>query len=161
MPISKDNILGALPGLSDQDLETVLATASSLLNSRTGPKGQALTAQAAPFFNALQAALGSTMPYSAIANTSHATRFHNKVLPLAKYLDQQFPGWDKSQISQLAFLTMLFGLVVTDLKSRELTPSIGMLINNLPRIPSLLDAAFPDYVQGGLASIILKRFQHA
>ena len=161
MPISKDNILGALPGLSDQDLETVLATASSLLNSRTGPKGQALTAQAAPFFNALQAALGSAMPYSALANTSHATRFHNNVLPLTRYLNRQFPGWDKNKISQLAFLTMLFGLVIADLKSMELTPSTGMLISHMLRIPTLLDAAFPDYVQGGLASIILKRFQHA
>lgn len=155
--VTKGQILEILPKLTRTDLEQVHATAGSLLGGATGAAESGPTGVAEVTFNALVTALGLSMPYSALP-TDIARRFKNAVPPLVKFLDSNFPGWASNKITQLAFLRMLFGLLVDDLKGRGVTPRIGMIVVNMVRLPEVFNAAFPDYLEAGLGGIILNQY---
>lgn len=157
MTASKEEVLAALPKLSRADLEAVAAVAAHLLGA-----GGALPVEATPLaitlFEALGGALGrSISPLNAPAKV--IAQVNAKGPPLAAVLTQGFPGWDARKTTQLAFLRMLMGLLMDDLSNRGVTPSLGVVVTNLQRIPEVFDTSFPDYRASGLGPLILKRFQ--
>jgi len=51
----------------------------------------------------------------------------------------------------------MFGLVVDDLTTRGMTPSLNLLILNMGRVPEVFDSNYPGYRASGLASQVLLR----
>lgn len=155
----KESIFGALPKLSRDDLVAVHLMAGHLLGAATAPIDEGAGTANQAIFNALVAALGLPLAYSSFNLTSSAKLFEKKLPSLIEFLNVNFKGWDAKKVTQLAFLRMLFGLLVDDLKEREVTPSMGILISNMGRIPEVFDNAFPFYRESGLGKVILKKFQ--
>lgn len=157
MILNKDTILGALPALSQVDLAAIHAVAGQLLGAATGRSKNQPTVDSSLFFDALGAALGQ--PVFGF-NPTIRLRFDKALPALTSFLDTDFKGWDANKVGQIAFLRMLFNLLVKDLKERGVPPTLGIIVNNMPRIPEVFDAAFPGYRESGIAAeMILKHFK--
>lgn len=155
--MTKDEILAALPKLSKADLQAIATVAGALsgrpTNDPTGalPDEATLTGQAA--FNALQAALGG---YGTVAvPTNQRQKFERKLRDLIPYLNDNFPGWDKTKIKQVAVFQFMFGLLAEKLRRMKLTPTINMMIVNMGQIPVAFDAQFPGYREAGMGPVLL------
>lgn len=157
--LTKEQILGALPKLERPDLEAIHAVTGSLLGAATGVLTKPASPLALTTFAALAGAVASPMPYASFNATSAARKFDAYLPDMTAFLNVQFSGWDKNKVSQQAFLTMLFGLLADDLKSRGVAPTLGIMVVNLKRLPEVFDNAFPNYREAGLGKMILKRFQ--
>ncbi|SRR6266852_4417557 len=152
MPLTKDQILGALPNLSQADLAMVHAMSGQLL---APTQGMSDTKQV--LFDALAATISHPMPYSNMP-TNLASQFERHFPDLLLFFDKHFKGWDSNKIVQTGFLRMIFSLIADDLKRHGVTPSIGMLVHNLPRIYEIVDNAFPNYLKNNMGHMILKIF---
>jgi hypothetical protein len=158
--MTKDDILGALPNLNRADLETVHAMAGSLLGGRLGNVAVEATPQAQIIFDALTGAIGSTMAYKALP-TAQARAFNKRVVQLNHFLTDEVGLWKENRITQLAFLRMMFGLIVSDLTTRlvPVQTSMGIMIMHIGRIPVLFDQAFPGYRQSNMMGLVLSKFR--
>lgn len=152
--LTKEHILGALPSLERVELEAVHAMAGHLLGA-TAANGPGANPIGRIVFEALAAALGLTMPYSSYSPT--ATRQFEKRLPqLLAFFSDEFKSWDSNKVLQTAFLRMMFELLVDDLKERNVTPTVGILVTNMPRLREVFDNAFPNYLACGMGPMIIK-----
>lgn len=156
--LTKDQIVGALPKLSVEELKAIAAVTASLINDRTGASSEALTPTAQLAFTALSKALNLAI---GPANLPPKLRkqFEAKVDELLAWLDTNMKGWRGSKNSELALLTYLFDLLVKDLRKKLIVPTVGTVIGNIHRIPRVLDFAFPGYINSGMAGLILNNFK--
>lgn len=157
MTVTKDQILTSLPSLAKADLEAIVATASSLINARTGAIEQGAGTLPAIIFDAISSAANVTMPYTKLT-PALKTMLSDKTGGLECYLNANFKGWDTNRVGQVAFIRMLVGLIADDLKSREILVSIKTCIMNIGIIPVLVENQFPDYIANGMTSFITKKF---
>lgn len=162
MDLTKDQILAALPTLGKADIEAVYSMAGHLLGQLgavQGPQNVGATLLADMTFTALGAALGHPRPYQTYSPTAKR-QFEAKIPTLISFLDGNFKGWDRTKNVKIAFLQMIFGLLVKDLRGRGVNPTIGILITNLQRVPEVFDNSFPGYRESGIAvATILKHFK--
>lgn len=157
--MTKDEILAALPLLPRPDLEAIAAIAQSLLGGRLSNAAVTATPLAAPLFGALCDAVNATAALSNMTGTTTGKTFEKHLPGTTKFLDHHFKGWDDNKLVQLAFLRMLTELLRDDLKERGVTPSLGILISNLGRLPEVFDNGYPGYLEAGMGSLILKHFR--
>lgn len=155
--MTKDQILTALPRLSRPELEAVQAVATSLLGGRVSNLPSKASQTAEVLFDALAATVSHPVPYSSLP-PHLASRFDRHVPNLIVFFDLHFKGWDSHKMVQTGFLRMIFSLIAAHLKEYGVTPSIAMLINNLPRIYEIVDNAFPGYLENNMGYMILKMF---
>ena len=162
MPITLSQILAALPKLNQADLEAIQATAQTLINGRTAVSGKSATTVSLAVFNALQGAIGLNNAYAAIAPTKWGKQFEKQVPILIEYLNLNFKGWDKNKVVQTAFLSMIFELLVADIRKRHFGLNgvgFGTAVLNMGQIPRVIDDAYPDYRENGMLGMVLKQFQ--
>ena len=158
--LTKDQILAALPKLSQADIAAIAAMATSLSAGRTAAPDKRGAAAGSAIFDALQAAVGATMPYETFMATRNGTKLHAQGIPhLELFLDKHFKGWNNNRVSQQAFLSFMFELLADDLKERGVTPTLGIMVVNLNRVHEVFENAFPGYIASGMGKLILKNFQ--
>jgi hypothetical protein len=156
--LTKDEILAVILKLSQPDLEAIYAVVSSLINARTGPRTKPPPEHGLAIFNALVSALGlTTYRYEALSPTAKR-QFEAKVPTMTGWLDANFKAWAANKTTQQAFMRMMFGLIIADLKGRQVKSSIGVVIANMDRLSAVFSSAFPDYLESGMGHIILERF---
>lgn len=155
--MTKDQILTALPSLSRPELEAVQAVALSLLGGRVSHASNEASIARQTVFDALAATISHPMLYFNMP-ASLAKHYDAAFPSLIYFFDQYFKGWDSNKITQTGFLRMIFSLIAADLKEHEITPSIAMMVHNLPRIYEVVDNAFPDYLRCNRGHMILKMF---
>jgi hypothetical protein len=157
--LTRAQILTALPKLKPADLEAVSAMATHLLtNAPTGRKSGPATPLADAVFDALTQSIRATVPYAKLTPKLRQA-YNRQLLGLTEFLDDHFVGWNKNKTAQLAFLRMLFVLVADDLRRRQIKPTIGVMINNMGRVPYAFDDAFPGYREAGMTNLITRNFQ--
>lgn len=152
---AKDEILAALPKLTQSELEVVHGLSGHLLGVARLP----VTGTAQAIINALLTATGQPTGYLNPLAATQWKAFEARVANLTLFLNQHFKGWDDNKITQLAFLTMLFQLLTDDLKRHGVKPTLGVMLINLKRIPQIFDDAFPDYLESGMGHVILSKFK--
>lgn len=157
--ITKDHILAALTTLTRPDLEAIQAVCSSLLGGRMGNVAAPANPLAGPIFNALSRAVNATVSLSNLTGTTAGKTFEKHLPAVGKFLDAHFKGWDSNKLVQTAFLSMLMELLRDDLKARGVTPSLGIMVSNLGRLPEVFDNAYPSYLEAGMGSLILNHFR--
>lgn len=157
MVISKDDVLGALSGFNQADLAQIHALTSHLMG-RTGVRVKPPPPHAHEILGALVSALGlTTYRYEALSPPAKR-QFEAKVPTMTGWLDKNFKAWAANSIVQQAFMRMMFGLIIADLKGRQVKSSIGVVIANMDRLSAVFEAAFPGYLEAGMGHIILERF---
>jgi len=154
--MNKDSILAALPTLTRADLEAVHATAASLLGARGAMVASTATSPAADLFEALSGHLNVTAAYATVAGTKPGKLLIKNAPAAYKFFNAHFPGWDESRVTKLAFLHMFADLLVSDLKERGVTPTFGIIVANLIRLPEVFENAFPGYLENGMGHLVVK-----
>lgn len=155
--MTKDQILGMLPKLTELELQVIHAVSGQLLKGTGGGNGPP-SHLSAICFEALSAALNSPVPYVTFAASKWGKSFDSRVAYLGGWFETSLPGWDKNKIGQMALLRMLFELLSEDLLKRKLPTNMGTMVSNLEQIPRIFNKAFPDYLESGMGPFILKKF---
>lgn len=154
--MSKDEILAALPALTRPELEAIQAVTSSLLGAATAAFEPGAGTLAAALLNALCVAVNAAVTPSTLAGTTAGKTFNKHLPAVSKFLDAHFRGYDANKLVELAFLRLLADLLRDDLKNRGVTPTIGIMVTNLTRLPEVFDNAYPNYLEAGMGSFILQ-----
>lgn len=154
MAVSKDQILASLTALDNEALSAISVACSALLNSRH-PDSTPANDPLAWLFEALQATLRvrygprwlqtSTGRYFAGTHGGQAA---------IKVLNDLFPEVMKKKVGAQAMMRWLIEMIVLDLKKKGVSISTGGVVRNLGRARFILMAAFPDYIESGMSSII-------
>ena len=145
-------VLAALPGLSKPDLAAIRAAADSLLGSQVSAGEQAAT----PLFDALQRALGLRLGWAEFQRTATYKPYKRGAHAIAGFLGSTFPMAENRSIRN-ALHSFMLECLMDDLKGRKVPISLGSMCSNLERTPEVFKAAFPGYIEGGLAHLIIQR----
>ena len=154
----KDEILAALPKLPKGDLMAIQAVLNHLLGGPTGPLNAGGTVIAPVMFEALARAL--PLAISPLNVPSQTMRLYNeRAAQIVLWLNENFTDWNTKKVTELAFLTSLFDLLIKDLRKNKITPTLGVVITHMIRIPKVFDDAFPGYIKSRMGNLVLKHFQ--
>jgi hypothetical protein len=147
-------ILACLPTLSKPDLAQIRAAADSLLGPGAAPNDSPAT----PLFDAITRALGLRLGWAEFQAGTTYKPYKRGERAIAEFLGSTFPSAaDRVQFN--AMLTFMIECLVDDLKERKVPLSLGALCVNLERCPEVFKAAFPGYIEGGAAHLILQRMK--
>ena len=151
MPLKKDQILAALPGLSQPDLLAIRAAISALL----GPdQGKPAPQGVGPLYEALLAYLGLPGPQWGRFATSRAGQAFKQATPNVLAFMGAFGPLKR--VERLAIYKVVFGLLAADLKRRGIPVSLSTLSYSMERVPDVFKSAYPGYLEGGLGLLIVK-----
>ena len=151
MPITKDQILGALPTLKHDDLTAIRAVLNGLLD-QGGTQASKVAANAqAGLFTALQQVLGK--PYY----TPESLKPFNKHAPTFIKFTELYFGTVKTKVDLLALHVGLLRLLADDLGNQKIPVTYTTMSNHLPRIQDVFERAFPGYLASGLQGLFLVR----
>ncbi len=150
MRITKDQIMGALPSLSQDDLKAIKTLAGALLQ-RGAPDTQNNPENAQGWlFVALAGVLnmGRGLPGSSKPFNKNAPVFLGFVAAyFAKALHRK--------VDALAVMTALLRLISADLKAKHVPVTFNTMSNNLPRVAEIYEVAFPGYLDSGIAELFI------
>lgn len=144
-------IIATLPALTKADLAAVRGAADALLGPQAAPNDTPAT----PLFEAVTRALGLRLGFAAFSQTATYKPYKRGEQTIADFLATAFPTFDR--VSLTAMTQLLVECLVDDLKARHVLLSLGTLCNNLERSPQVFRDAFPGYIEGGLAHVILNK----
>ena len=152
MTLTKDQIIGALPTLSQSDLTAIKAVTVALLghglpDAVNGPNGPS-----AWLFEALAGVLGVSYGLQ----SGSAKQFNKSAPVFLKFVEEHFSSSLTKKVNGVAVMRTLLMLIIDDLKGRGVPVSLGSVIVNMPRMPEVFDTAFPNYLSSGLAALIIK-----
>jgi len=150
--MNTSKILAALPTLTKADLATVRGAADALLGPTAAPIEQAAT----PLLDALSRALGLRLGHGFTTTQTYKT-YKRGEEAVTEFVAKAFPTVCDSKVTYNAMLSLIVECLMDDLKARQVPVSIGTMCGNLERAPQVLMAAFPGYIEGGAAHIILQR----
>lgn len=157
----KDEILTALPLMSHSDLMAIHAMAGHLLQPHPLGGNDGASTLAPILFDALQATAGGTVPYASVALTKTGKLLIKNAPNVEQFFNKHFKGWDKNKIVKLAFIQLMTMLLSDDLKERGVTPTLGIMVANLNRLPEVFRNAFPGYLETGVGPLLLKKLTSA
>lgn len=153
--LTTNQILAGLPKLPPDDLKAIIATAQTLLAAQSGAFTAPAGTLAALVIDAISGALNGTASLQTLP-AALVKRLEGRLTDFKAFLDRDFRGWDDNKTRQKAFLLRLFELLREDLIHIHIKPTYSTMINTLPRMPEVFDAAFPDYRASGMGHLILK-----
>lgn len=155
--MEKDSILALLPSLSKDYLRALQAVIGGLLGQ---PVDQLAITPHPVMFDALVTALGLAMGFQNLPVAAQKA-FKTKAVNLDNYLTHWIPSSSSlTKTGQKAFYYDLFALLKNDLLSREVKPSISVMINNMGRMPYVIDQAYPCYLASGMSYLITRGYIH-
>jgi len=145
MPITKDQILAALPLMDKADLKAVYLVTQTLL-------GDAGTVLAETPTGWLCEALASTTGASTVSFTQGLTgkAFTRNAPVFLEFVNKHFKESMKRKTTALSVMRFLLKLIKDDLKE----PTARKLVMNLHFISDVFNRAFPGYLDGQAAKFI-------
>lgn len=151
MKITKDQIMGALPHLSQSELAVIKALVVALLHEKAPEAPNAADGPQGWLLEAMQMALG--MSHQLPRNIKH---FGTNAPEFIRFIRETFPKDPlRSKVTALGVMRMLLGLIIEDLKGKQVPVSMGTVTINLTQIAKVFDEAFPGYRQSGLVGLIM------
>lgn len=148
MKLTKDQIITALPGMSQQDLLAIRAVTGHLLQPG------ATTVQNSPD-NAqgwLFAALAGLLNTTGIS-TDHVKQFEKNAPAFLAFVSKHFSDVLNSKVRALSLMTSLLQMIAYDLKSRGIPVTANTVTQHMPRIAEIFEAGFPGYIDSGIAGM--------
>ena len=152
MPPNKDQILAALPSLSQEALQAIKTAAEGLLNRGQGnspPQNNSL----AWLYEALQATLGVRYGPAWLESPA-GKRFRQASLHIDLFLSAHFPEVVKSRTATTAMMRWIIEMIIKDLRKRDIVVGAGTITQQFSRVRTIFENEFPGYINSGLASKI-------
>lgn len=143
-----NEILAALPKLSQPELATIKAAVEHLLTKLDS------TDDTLPLFTIVRLRLGVKVSFGQFKATSAYPVWRKKAAVVVSFIDQWWP--DAKKTERGALLTLAVDLLLSDLKRCQIPATLSSISSSLDRIPQLIDFELPDYRQSGLSHLVLK-----
>jgi hypothetical protein len=148
-----DTILNLLPFLTKDEL-LKLRSRVVFLAASTEPSGDEEM-----FYNMLnrivEVANGRSEPhFKLFTKTVHYKLFRANFDVIHNYIDANFESAQK--VDRLKLYHMFAEMLKDEISQYNIPLSLLTMIRNVPRIPSLVNAAYPGYSESGVLSMILK-----
>ena len=148
--MKKDQIIAALPLLNEADLKAISAVLSSLLGNGASATPTPVEGPQAWLFVAIQSILnGVYQPPSSLKG------FHSNSVIFIEFVKVNFPAALNKKIVGIAVMKQLVSLIADDLRDKKVPVTWGTLVQNLSRIPSVFDAAFPGYIESKITGLLM------
>ena len=147
-----DKIIAALPTLSKPELAQIRAAAEALLGPTAAPNDNPAT----PLFDVIQHTLGLRTGLGNLPAATYKT-YRRGETAVVEFVAKAFPQACDNRVTYNGMLSLMLDCLIDDLKERKVPISIGTVCTNLERAPEVFKAAFPGYIEGGAAAIILQK----
>ncbi len=96
------------------------------------------------------------MSWNHFETTSAYKDFNRHAPGAVLFITKTFGG---TKTREMAAMKLVVGLLIDDLKKREIPVSLGSVCRNLNLLPMVFDAAFPNYRESGLVPMLLKQME--
>lgn len=155
MPLTKDQILAALPGLPPDTLRAIRAACGTLLGGdpATGKGGQQTAL--AWLFEAYASALGVRLGYAKFSGTAPGRQFSKNAPAALAFVATAFGPAMARKPMALGVMRFLFGLLLQDMHAKKIPVTVGTVATHLPRMEKVFRNEFPGYLESGITSFIL------
>lgn len=146
--ISAAKIIAELPRLSKSELKTVELAVRQLSTSENEiDEG---------LFSVISVQLNSRAPYSFFVKS----RFYKSWLAgqanFADFVEDITAKKNLKKVQLLAVKRFLIQLIIEDLKTRNIRPTVGTVATSIGRIYDIFDCAYPGYIKAGHGDLVVK-----
>ena len=150
--MTKDQILAALPTLSKGDLKAIQTVIGGFLVNGGSNEAWPPNNQQAWLIEAIWAASGQHT--SRVIGRTFKLAFNKNATAALSFMEDSFKPSLDNKVLALGAMRYLLSLLADDLKAKKIPVSPTTLVINLGRLPEVYEAAFPGYIQSGLAGLI-------
>ena len=151
----KDTILKLLPSLNEKEIAEIVGLLALL---KTKKKPTLATASSERWFEAIAGVLGIRLGYAGAVKTAAGRNLKAATASAEDFMNSIITEKVTRELGRSAIRKFLVELLVADMKRRGLSPTWGMVVTGLQRLPDVVDAAFPGYRSAGLTHLIFDRF---
>ena len=141
------SIIRQLPQLTQQELKTLKAAIDELSHNQPCTGVPAL-------YDVFGQVLGTVPPFSVFQASGAYRPFMRHVDGITTFMLKYFSEANKLQ--RIALMTFVVRALIADLKGRGVPITVGTLVKNLGRFEQVFSSEFPNYLESGLAPMILK-----
>ena len=155
--VAYDDALAALPTMTPTQLRQVQARTIFLLATTGGSAGieeerRALYQTISDVLKSLH--LKNSPPWAVFKKNRFYNHYNTSYDLLEDFMVENFEGMSTPE--RIQFYRLVLRILVRDLKRIGVEVSIGSITTNLGRVPSLIDRAFPGYIESGMMSKVLR-----
>lgn len=144
-----DEVLAALPKLSQPELASVRAALEHLLVHQVDELDTT-----SPLYIAMSELLGVGLSFRDFHNAQSYSTWRKVAPKVVAFMEATFPHTTK--VTKFAMMTFMLEALMDDLKGRGVPLTLSTVTVNLARLPALFDQEFPGYRESGKAHLVLK-----
>ncbi len=145
-------IIAALPKLKQDELKAVKAVAERLLASSSHISGYEQE-----LFLTLCDKLSARVSWTQFRAGAAGRPWAKGAATVLCFAEGSLHLGQWSKAPRMAIFGLLLGLVIDDLKGRKAPVTLGTVTANLSRVPMLFEEAYPGYLEGGMAMLVLEK----
>jgi hypothetical protein len=154
-------VISQLATLNKNDLLQVKQLTEVLLGGATLLEPTTTDDNEAMLFHAVRAeltahGLNGKIPYSRLKDSNYYKSWSQGLTVVNQFIDQHFQSHIKSKIQRIGICRVIIQVLIADLKRLHIPPSLGTIARNLHRVPQAFDNQFPNYIQSGLAYLVIQ-----
>ena len=154
--LTKDQILAALPGLSNASLRTVQGVIGSLLGEVAISSAKPASEPVAWLYDALSHHIGARQSLSTFKATAAGKQFMKNAPIAISFIQTNFKGALENKVKAHGLMRHLTGILLADMKAGKIPITRNTVTANLHRMNDAFERAYPNYIQSGLAVLVLK-----
>lgn len=156
-----DAMMSQLSTFGKNDLLQLRQLTDVLLGGNTTVTTQPTDDSEAILFDAVKAELSANglngnIPFGTLKESKYYNSWCKGLNVVKQFIDQHFQKYITSQPVRIGINRILIQILLADLKRLGVPPSLGTIARNLPRVPQAFDNQFPNYINSGLAYLVIK-----
>ncbi len=150
-----------LSAFDKTDLLQIRQLTDILLGGTTSPETTSIDDREAMLFDAVRAELSShgfngKIPFSNLKEGNYYKSWSRGLKVVNQFIDEHFQKHITSKVQRIGICRIIIQVLLSDLKRLGVPPSLGTIARNLHRVPQSFDNQFPNYIQSGLAHLVIK-----
>jgi hypothetical protein len=156
-----DAMMSQLSTFGKTDLLQLRQLADVLLGGNTSREEPVIDDSEALLFDAVRAELSANgfngaIPFSTLKDSKYYNSWCKGTKVVNQFIEQHFKTYITSQPVRIGINRILIQILLADLKRLGVPPSLGTIARNMHRVPQAFDNQFPNYINSGLAYLVVK-----
>jgi len=156
-----ETMMTQLSTFDKTDLLQIRQLTDMLLGGTTSVETPVNDEREAMLFDAVRAELSANgfngkIPFSNLKEGNYYKAWQKGLGVVNQFIDEHFQSHIKSKVQRIGICRIIIQVLLSDLKRLNIPPSLGTIARNLHRVPQTFDNQFPNYIQSGLAYLVIK-----
>lgn len=154
-------LMSQLSTFDKNDLLQIRQLTEILLGNTVTTEPVILDEKESVLFDAVKAelaalGLNSKVPYEKLRVSSYYKSWGEGLEVVNQFINQHFQPYIQSKVQHIGICRIIIQVLLTDLKCLHIPISLGTIARNLHRVPQAFDNQFPNYIQSGLAHLVVQ-----